>query len=426
MDAFYRGELRLGLKYLPNEGSKTKGSLVIDVKQARELPAMDGNFTDAAVKLHLLPNRKSSGKRKTEVIQNSLNPIWEKTFTYEDVTLEELSRERVLEVSVWHYDKSGNTFIGGLRLGPAPSSASKHKDWMDSIGDEVTHWEDMLAHPGEWVEHWHTLRTTLNPRNVDVQASMPPISHSPPTTPTTSVQEKSPIFSPALLEDEFRKTGSPKVSSTEEKKDTDARVQSLVVGSVDLAHTSSHTSHTASPVEHESATLSPVLWTDEFKKTAPPEVSNIGGEREKESPIPASRESTMAAKTDSPPLQLKTSSGATKPIFSSSVRNRPAIAPVRTTTQTLEVRKDLPKDGSGNTNVLQTLSSPHASGHQTNEEEVPVIAVEEVRTPPRATSTPLSKGTLDLSEAGAFAESPGNVGSSQVHQVRCSVYLCIV
>ena len=423
MDAFYRGEVRVGLKYLPSESSKTKGSLVIDVKQARELPAMDGNSTDAAVKLHLLPNRKSSGKRKTEVIKKTLNPVWEETFTYDDVTLEELSRERVLEVSIWNYDKSGNTFVGGLRLGPAPTSVAKHKDWMDSTRDEVIHWEDMLAHPGEWVEHWHTLRTTLNPRNVDVQASLPPVSHTPPHALPTSLQEKSPVFSPMLLADEFQKTGSSKVSSTEEKKDTDVGVQSLVVGSIDLAHTSSHTSHTASPLEHESTTPSSVLWTDEFKKTAPPKVSNIGEKKEKESPIHASRESTTAAKTDSPPLQPKTSSGATKSVFSSSVRNRPTIPHAHTTTQTQEVSKDFPKDVSGNTHVLQILSSPHALGHQTDEEETPVITVEEDRTPPRATSTPLSKGTLDLSEVGVFAESPGNVGS---YQVRYSVHLCIV
>ena len=166
-DPFYRGELRVGLRYQPSDSSQKRGTLIVDVKQAKDLPAMDGvSGTDSAVKLHLLPNRKSSGKRKTGVIKNNLNPVWEERFTYEDVSLEELSRERVLEISVWNYDKSGNRFIGGLRLGPAPGSSEKHKDWMDSIGDEVTHWEDMLAHPGQWAEHWHTLRTTMNPRDI--------------------------------------------------------------------------------------------------------------------------------------------------------------------------------------------------------------------------------------------------------------------
>ena len=155
----------MGLKYRPDSGWKPTGTLVVDIKQAKEIPPMDGYTADSVVKVYLLPNRKSSGKRKTGIIKNSVNPVWEEKFTFEDVSLEEMSHERVLEISVWNYDNSSHTFIGGLRLGPAPGSAAKHKDWMDSIGDEVTHWEDMLANPGEWVEQWHTLRTSLNPRD---------------------------------------------------------------------------------------------------------------------------------------------------------------------------------------------------------------------------------------------------------------------
>ena len=155
----------MGLKYQPESGSKPTGTLAIDILQAKELPSMDHYTTDSVVKLYLLPNQKSSGKRKTGVVKNSVNPVWEEKFTFEDVSLEELSSERVLEISVWNYDNSSHTFIGGLRIGPAPGSAAKHKDWMDSIGDEVTHWEDMLANPGEWVEQWHTLRASMNPRN---------------------------------------------------------------------------------------------------------------------------------------------------------------------------------------------------------------------------------------------------------------------
>ena len=168
MDAFYRGELKLGLKYQPSGTYRDVGTVGIDVNRAKDLPAMKSDGTDSVVKLYLLPNRKSRAKRKTEVVSKSLNPVWEEKFTYEDIDLTELSRERVLEVSVWDYDQNSgdHTFIGGLRLGPAPGSAAKHKDWMDSIGDEVTHWEYMLACPGEWVEQWHTLRTTMNPRDI--------------------------------------------------------------------------------------------------------------------------------------------------------------------------------------------------------------------------------------------------------------------
>ena len=124
-------------------------------------------LTDATVKMYLLPNQSSSGKCKTQVIKHSLNPAWNEQFTYENICLEDLTSGRVLEVTVWDYDRRGsNDFIGGLRIGPAPSdssSAAKHKDWMDSIGDEVTHWESVLARPGEWVEQWHVLRPSMEP-----------------------------------------------------------------------------------------------------------------------------------------------------------------------------------------------------------------------------------------------------------------------
>ena len=172
-DAFYRGQLNIAIMFSTTESKKgkTKGVLNILIKQAKDLPNMDAKgLTDGFVKCYLLPDKSSSGKRKTSVIKNNLNPVWEEKFTYEKVTLEELSRERVLEVTLWDFNKgSSNDFIGGLRLGPAPGRATKHKEWMDSIGDEVSHWEAVLARPGEWVEQWHTLRTTMDSRSIALE-----------------------------------------------------------------------------------------------------------------------------------------------------------------------------------------------------------------------------------------------------------------
>ncbi len=164
--------------YMPSQKKGRKGVLTVMIRQAKELPAMNASgLANAAVKCYLLPNKSSGGKRKTQVIKNNLNPVWEEQFTYE-AGHEELSKERVLEVSIWERDKHGNDFIGGLRLGPAPRhEGGKHKEWMDSIGVELTHWEEMLAHPGEWVEHWHTLRSTMDPRSVDLSSIPPPTAH---------------------------------------------------------------------------------------------------------------------------------------------------------------------------------------------------------------------------------------------------------
>ena len=35
--------------------------------------------------------------------------------------------------------------------------------WMDSSGDEINHWQQVLDNPGEWVYCWHVLRSTFEP-----------------------------------------------------------------------------------------------------------------------------------------------------------------------------------------------------------------------------------------------------------------------
>ena len=166
VDTSFQVKLKVGLKYLSTGGLKATGTLMVDIKQAKDLPETDSDSMNPVVKLHLLPNRKSSGKRKTGVVKKNLNPVWEEKFAYKNVSSEELLRKRVLEVSMWSKDRSGNRFIGGLRLGPSPEGSCEKEqvEWMDSMGDEVNHWQDMLDYPGEWVEQWHTLRTTLKPR----------------------------------------------------------------------------------------------------------------------------------------------------------------------------------------------------------------------------------------------------------------------
>ena len=131
---------------------------------------MGGNDKpDPVVKCYLLPDKSSAGKRKVGIIKNQNNPVWEELLSFEKVILEEMATERVLEVTVWDWDKKGSSFIGGLRIGPTPSGTFHYKEWMDSIGEEVSHWEMMLASPGEWIEKWHTLRTTMDHRNIAFQ-----------------------------------------------------------------------------------------------------------------------------------------------------------------------------------------------------------------------------------------------------------------
>ena len=152
-----------------NKKGKSKGTLHVSIKQAKDLHNRNSSATtDSFVKCYLLPDKSTSGKRKTKVIRGNRNPAWEESFTYEKLQLSELSSERALEVAVWDFNKgTSSEFIGGLRLGPAPSHG-KRKEWMDSIGEEVGHWESVMAHPGEWQEVWHTLRTTMDYRSVSL------------------------------------------------------------------------------------------------------------------------------------------------------------------------------------------------------------------------------------------------------------------
>lgn len=135
---------------------------MVAVKEANDLPQMDPHgLTDAAVRVFLLPRRSSFVKKKTACVKDSLNPVWNEQFEYKYVHSEDLKTNRVLELTVWDYDRRGcNDFIGCLRLGPSPNEVGG-KDWMDSNDEEMEHWTEMLAHPGEWVEAWHNLRPSL-------------------------------------------------------------------------------------------------------------------------------------------------------------------------------------------------------------------------------------------------------------------------
>ena len=155
-------------------------------------------LTDATVKLYLLPDRSSSTKKKTTVVKNSLNPVWNEEFEYKLVNLKELKTTRVLEVTVWDYDRRGsNDFIGGLRLGPAHVSG-KHKDWMDTSEEEASHWEEVLAHPSEWIEHWHTLRSAMVPpskQTSEISSYLTPVPSSRTVPRPPSPEDKGAISS---------------------------------------------------------------------------------------------------------------------------------------------------------------------------------------------------------------------------------------
>ena len=65
---------------------------------------------------YLLPDRGRTGKQKTPVVKNSVNPTWNHNLVFDSVDAMELA-DRSLELTVWDHEKLGtNEFLGGARL----------------------------------------------------------------------------------------------------------------------------------------------------------------------------------------------------------------------------------------------------------------------------------------------------------------------
>lgn len=140
---------------------KVKGNLHVLLKQARNSVGtkLQAELDDVTIKCSLLPSTVTQRKPGTF---NDSTPVCKEEFMFDDLKLNEMASDRVLEATLWD---SRNKLIGGVRLGPAPNPkrrGSKQKEWKDSIGAEVYHWESMVACPGEWREAWHTLRTSMD------------------------------------------------------------------------------------------------------------------------------------------------------------------------------------------------------------------------------------------------------------------------
>ncbi len=157
-------KLKVAIKFTPDFDTKpnlkTHGDLSVWIKEALELPEVD--FLRASVKIYLLPGRTSIGGKKTQLVSGTKSLFWDEVFKFKHVSFGDLKTKRVLEMTVWDYEKRGcHEFIGCLRLGPNPCNVPKPNEWMDSLENEVKFWEEMLSHPGEWVEYCLDLRPSI-------------------------------------------------------------------------------------------------------------------------------------------------------------------------------------------------------------------------------------------------------------------------
>ncbi|KFR17800.1 Protein piccolo, partial [Opisthocomus hoazin] len=115
------GEIQLQINY-----DKHLGNLIIHILQARNLVPRDNNgYSDPFVKVYLLPGRgqvmvvqnaSAEYKRRTKYVQKSLNPEWNQTVIYKNISVEQL-KKKTLEVTVWDYDRfSSNDFLGEVLI----------------------------------------------------------------------------------------------------------------------------------------------------------------------------------------------------------------------------------------------------------------------------------------------------------------------
>ncbi|XP_004545795.2 synaptotagmin-like protein 4 [Maylandia zebra] len=174
--AQYKGELIISLKFVTPKkqtAEKTKdkkarveegGELHVLIKEAKNLMAMkSGGTSDSFVKGYLFPTKAKNSKRKTPVMKKSLNPHYNETFVYKELTLEQL-KEMCLELTVWDKESlHSNEFLGGVRLssGEGTVKVGKEEVELDSVGEEISLWQKMMQYPDSWAEGTLTLRSTM-------------------------------------------------------------------------------------------------------------------------------------------------------------------------------------------------------------------------------------------------------------------------
>jgi len=93
----------------------------------------------------MLHDGKKVEKKKTEVKEKTLNPVFEESFAFA-VPYEKV-RQTALSIVVMDYDRMGrNELIGRVILGSKSGPM------------EVKHWNEMFAKTRQTVNQWHVLK----------------------------------------------------------------------------------------------------------------------------------------------------------------------------------------------------------------------------------------------------------------------------
>ncbi|GFR83192.1 regulating synaptic membrane exocytosis protein 2 [Elysia marginata] len=104
--------------------------LYITVINAIDLPLTDGGkFRDPYCKIYLLPDRSEKSKRRTKTVSATIDPTWNQTFMYCPVKESDL-HDRLLEITVWDYDRVGaSEFLGEILIDLTTANLNDEPYW---------------------------------------------------------------------------------------------------------------------------------------------------------------------------------------------------------------------------------------------------------------------------------------------------------
>lgn len=105
----------LGAIHMTVQYSVQRQRLIVIVHKIKNIPLKDpANIPDPYVKLYLLPGRSKDSKRKTVVIKDNVNPVYDATFEYLISTAEMNSSS--LEVTVCTQKVIGSPILGMIKV----------------------------------------------------------------------------------------------------------------------------------------------------------------------------------------------------------------------------------------------------------------------------------------------------------------------
>lgn len=124
-----------GIARLTVHYDQLRSRLSVTVHEARNLKNLDKkSISDPYARVYLKPDGKPSYKRKTRIVKNNLNPVWQETFDY-SMTLKE-ALEKVLTVNLkderGFFEKQEGQFLGEvvIPLGSVRNLTQPFTNWF--------------------------------------------------------------------------------------------------------------------------------------------------------------------------------------------------------------------------------------------------------------------------------------------------------